>query len=64
MTILYRGNQNGKKTVPRIVPPIPLQKPESKVLEKGEYHTYKLRSNPGDNGSATYELSVPYFSTG
>ena len=64
MTILYRGNQNGKKMVPRIVPPIPLQKPELKVLEKGEYHTYKLRSNPGDNDSPTYKLSVPYFSTG
>ena len=64
MTILYKGNQNGKTTVPRIVPPIPLQKPEAKALEKGEYHTYKLRSNPGDNDSPTYELSVPYFSTG
>ena len=63
MTILYRGNQNGKKTVPRIVPPIPLQKPESKVLEKGEYHTYKLHSNSGDDDSPTSKLSVPYFST-
>ena len=48
----------------RIVPPIPFERPEPKTLVKGEYHAYKLRTNPTDNTSPTYELSVPFFSTG
>ena len=64
MTILFKGNQNKKRLAPRIVPPIPLERPEKKALEKGEYYTYKLRTSPTDSDSPTYELSVPYFSTG
>ena len=64
MTILFKGNQNKKRLVPRIVPPIPLEQPEKKALEKGEYYTYKLRTNPADSDLPTYKLLVPYFSTG
>jgi cell pole-organizing protein PopZ len=48
----------------RITPPISLERPEHKALEKGEYQTYKLRNTPADADSPTYELAVPYFSTG
>ena len=64
MTILYRADGRQNKSVPRIVPPIPLEKPEKKPLAKGEYHTYKLRANPTETTSPTYELSVPFFSNG
>lgn len=48
----------------KIVPPIPLERPEKKELQKGEYQTYKLRNDPNDADSPGYELAVPYFSTG
>ena len=65
MTIRYRDTNKGRRYErPSIIPAIPLERPEKKSLTKGEYHTYKLRSTPSDNTSPTYELSVPYFSTG
>ena len=64
MTILYKGNKNKPRLVPWIVPPVSLERPEKKTLEKGEYYTYKLRTSPTDSDLPTYELSVPYFSTG
>ena len=64
MTILYRTKGKKPDKKPRIVPPIPLDKPEPKPLKKGEYQTYKLRSNPTEDHSPTYELAVPYFGTG
>ena len=48
----------------RITPPIPLERAESRSLTKGEYLAYKLRNDPADDTSPTYELTVPYFSTG
>ena len=48
----------------RINPPIPLERAESRSLTKGEYLAYKLRNDPADDSSPTYELTVPYFSTG
>ena len=46
-------------------PPIPLERPEAKELDKGEYHTYKLRTNPtaGEN-SMLHSLDIPFFSNG
>ena len=64
MTVLCRGDNNQKKRAPRIAPPVPLEKPETKALEKGECHAHKLRNNPGDNDSPTHKLSAPHFSTG
>ena len=52
---------NAKKRVP---PPIALARPEPVELQKGEYLSLKLQSTPGDADSQTYELSIPYFSTG
>ena len=48
----------------RINPPIPLERAESRSLTKGEYLAYKLRNDPADDSSPTYELTVPYFGTG
>ena len=62
MTILWKAG--GTQRVPKMVPPIPLEKPEKKALTKGEYHTYKLRSMPTEANSPIYELSIPFFGTG
>ena len=55
---------NSSKTTRRVVPPIPYERPEKKNYAKGEYITLKLRTVPNDEGSATHDLIVPYFSTG
>ena len=44
--------------------PIELERSEKKELRKGEYIALKLRTVPTDDNSQTYELSIPYFSTG
>jgi hypothetical protein len=41
-----------------------LERAEGRSLVKGEYLAYKLRNDPADDSSPTYELTVPYFSTG
>ena len=48
----------------RFTPPIPLERPEKMELQKGEYLVLKLKSLPNNKDSQTYELSIPYFSTG
>ena len=47
-----------------ITPAIDLNRPERKVLTKGQYVEYKCHSSPGDPDSPVYSLQVPYFSTG
>ena len=58
------ANHNGSNGKGRINPPIPLERAEGRSLSKGEYLAYKLRNDPADDTSPTYELTVPYFSTG
>ena len=57
-------NANKENTRRRVAPPIPLERPEIRELEKGEYQSYKLRNDPTNENSPTYELSIPYFATG
>ena len=64
MTVMFKLHSAHKQAPKHIKPPIPLQKPEKRTFEKGEYHNYKLRTNPTVVSSPTYELAVPYFSTG
>lgn len=45
-------------------PPIALERPVKKELEKGDYLTYKLRNDPADPQSPAYELTIPYFRDG
>ena len=48
----------------KVTPPVSLDRPVKQKLHKGEYQTYKLRNDPTDANSPTYELSVAYFSSG
>ena len=64
MTILYRANNKKPEKKTRIVPPIPLDKPEKKQLKKGEHQSCKPRSTPAQTESLTHELAVPHFGVG
>ena len=43
---------------------IPFKRADPKPLERGQFHTYKLRTTPADPTSPTYELSIPFFEEG
>eukprot|EP00957_Ditylum_brightwellii_P204607 15340115-Ditylum_brightwellii.AAC.1 len=43
---------------------IALTRPTPRTLERGQFHTYKLRTTPADTNSPTYELSIPFFDEG
>ena len=45
-------------------PPIPLDRPVKRELEKGDYLVYKLRNDPADPASGGYDLTIPYFRDG
>ena len=47
-----------------IVLEIPFEREPTKAPVKGEYHTYKLRTQPTDSSSPVYDLSVPVFDHG
>ena len=55
---------NGEVSVRYIVPIIGLERPEKPTLTKGEYVVLKCRTNPTEEGSSTYDLPIPYYSTG
>ena len=43
---------------------IRLEHPEKTALSKGEYVVLKCRTDPTDESSSTYDLPIPYYSTG
>ena len=43
---------------------IPFKRADPKPLERGQFHTYKLRTTPADPTSPIYELSLPFFEEG
>ena len=47
-----------------VPPPIPLERPSAKELEKDDYVTLKLKTVPRSASSAEYSLNVPYFCSG
>ena len=47
-----------------LAPPISMERPSTKVYSKTDSLTFKLKSTPEEEGSSTYELTVPFFSTG
>ena len=55
---------NGEVSVRYIVPIIGLERPEKPTLTKGEYVVLKCRTDPTDDSSSTYDLPIPYYSTG
>ena len=67
MTVFSKLNNTTDTTVARqrqVLPPISFERPTKKELQRGDYHTYKLRNNPAEDQSPVYELSVPYFRSG
>ena len=56
-----KPDHGGKRYVPPI---IPLERPAETQHCKDQFLTFKLRSNPTDDASTTYDLSIPFFSTG
>ena len=47
-----------------IVPIIGIDRPSPVKAAPGEFHSYKLRTNPSKKDSPTFELQVPYFDHG
>ena len=45
-------------------PPIPLERPTNKTLQKDEYLVMKLQSIPNKSTSPVYKLNVLYFKDG
>eukprot|EP00957_Ditylum_brightwellii_P107133 8174069-Ditylum_brightwellii.AAC.1 len=43
---------------------IPFKRADPKLLERSQFHTYKLRTTPADAMSPIYELSLPFFEEG
>ena len=66
MTPTYSKPANGENPVRRrrLNAPIHLERPDKVELEKGQYVVLKLRTNPADEKSTTYDLPLPFYSTG
>ena len=62
MKVSQPSTKTGRK--PFVPPPIPLERPTVKELKKQEYLTMKLRSDPADANSQTYDLTIQFFRTG
>ncbi len=62
MKVSQPSANTGRK--PFVPPPIPLERPTVKELKKQEYLTMKLRSDPADANSQTYDLTIQFFRTG
>eukprot|EP00957_Ditylum_brightwellii_P096295 7333975-Ditylum_brightwellii.AAC.1 len=41
-----------------------IKRADPKPLERGQFHTYKLRTTPADPMSPIYDLSLPFFEEG
>eukprot|EP00957_Ditylum_brightwellii_P007949 602191-Ditylum_brightwellii.AAC.1 len=54
--------RRGNKDVKRLI--ILFKRADPKPLERGQFHTYKLRTTPADATSPLYELSLPFFEEG
>ena len=57
----FAGNTNSKRFIPT---PIPLARPVLADLKKNECLALKLRTDPADVNSQTYELTVKFYRTG
>eukprot|EP00957_Ditylum_brightwellii_P097244 7405937-Ditylum_brightwellii.AAC.1 len=53
-----RSNLDVKRAI------IPFPRPDRRNLEKGQYHTCKLRTTPADATLPVYKLSIPFFDEG
>eukprot|EP00957_Ditylum_brightwellii_P134460 10251120-Ditylum_brightwellii.AAC.1 len=57
-TSTKQSNPNVKRTI------ILFPRPAFRQLERGQFHTYKLRTTPTDATLPIYKLSVPFFDKG
>lgn len=67
MTVFSRPQTNsnpGGKPKNFVPPAISLDRPTMKTYAKSEVLSLKLRSNPAEANSQTYELTVPFFRSG
>ena len=51
-------------TTPLVNPIIDLERPLENVLKKDECIAIKCHNTPGDNGSGSYEIDLPYYGGG
>eukprot|EP00957_Ditylum_brightwellii_P102696 7826734-Ditylum_brightwellii.AAC.1 len=58
LTANKRSNPDMKQAI------IPFLRPEPRNLERGQFHTYKLRTTPADATLPVYKLFVPFFDEG
>ena len=58
---MVQASVHGKRY---IAPPVPLRKPEAKLLAKGTYLNIELLANPDEEHSPKYKKDVPFFSDG
>ena len=58
------SNSSKSSSKPRLKPVIPLERPEAKEFNSKNYLTNKCLSVPGDNNSASYNVTVQYFEDG
>ena len=64
MSKISSAGSKGKFTELIIVPVIPLEREDSPNLVPGEYYKYKMRTNPTNDKSQTYELEIVTFGEG
>jgi hypothetical protein len=58
-------NLNKDNNAKRFIPPaIPLERAEEKEIKKTDCLSLKLRTNPNDGNSQTYELTIKFFNNG
>eukprot|EP00957_Ditylum_brightwellii_P144706 11023855-Ditylum_brightwellii.AAC.1 len=62
MKTLLTANKRSNPDVKQAI--IPFLRPESRNLERVQFHTYKLRTTPADATLPVYKLSVPFFDEG
>ena len=63
-TMLTKPFITTKSQTKFIPPPIALAVPAVKALEKGQYMTVELRSNPAAANSAKYKKDIPFYKDG
>ena len=64
MTKVSTSNSSSKSSKSKLKPVIPLERPEAKEFNSKNYLTNKCQSVPGDNTSASYNVTVQYFDEG
>ena len=66
MTLLANMTKpsGANKTKTFVLPAIALDRPDKKEYDKSDLLSLKLRSNPANDNSQTYKLTVPFFAVG